>query len=258
MKFNMKYPILARYLTKVSKRRSGIKAGAIRFIVAHDTGNPGSTANGNVTYYERSRDEIMASAHLFVDDKEILECIPALTATPEKAWHVIDSKPKDNELYGCNANDRAIGVELCYGGRVNNQEAYARYVWVMAYICHTFNLNPLKDIVGHYTLDPERRSDPMTALKQLGKTFNGFLEDVAKELKECTAPSNTNKTQKEEDTMTLSTFQWDTLAKIVDNLLKEKIINSVEWKDKVANKSITISELAWLNSVVLDRMMTKK
>ena len=49
----------------------------VRFIVAHDTGNPGSTAAANVKYYERSRNEMSASAHIFVDDKEIVECIPA-------------------------------------------------------------------------------------------------------------------------------------------------------------------------------------
>ncbi len=48
----------------------------VRFIVAHDTGNPGSTAANNVSYYERSRNDQSASAHIFVDDKEILECIP--------------------------------------------------------------------------------------------------------------------------------------------------------------------------------------
>jgi hypothetical protein len=56
--------------------------GPVRFVVAHDNGNPGSTAAGNVKYYENSRNEKSASAHLFVDDQEILECIPALTGPP--------------------------------------------------------------------------------------------------------------------------------------------------------------------------------
>ena len=51
----------------------------VKFVVAHDTGNPNSTAGQNVAYYEQSRNELSASAHLFVDDREIIECIPALT-----------------------------------------------------------------------------------------------------------------------------------------------------------------------------------
>ncbi|MCP3776721.1 hypothetical protein NLX71_26135 [Paenibacillus sp. MZ04-78.2] len=95
-------------------------------MVAHDTGNPGSTVAGNVSYYERSRHVVSASAHLFVDDREIIECIPFLTGAREKAYHVVYDVLKDNELYGCNANDAAGGVELCYGPRLNLNEAYKR------------------------------------------------------------------------------------------------------------------------------------
>ncbi len=111
----MKYPITARYLPKPSKRRSGLAMSpGVRFVVAHDTGNPNSSAAANVKYYENSAQEQSASAHLFVDDHEILECIPAVLGVPEKAWHVLYNTPTDNQLFGFNANDAAIGVEYCY------------------------------------------------------------------------------------------------------------------------------------------------
>lgn len=254
MGFKMKYEVKPRYLTSGSKRRSGLKAGTIKFIVAHDTGNPGSTANNNVTYYERSRDEMSASAHLFVDHNEILECIPALTGTPEKAWHVMESKPKDNELFGCDANNNAIGVELCYGGGVDTKVSYAKYVWTMAYLCHKFNINPLTNIVGHYTLDPERRSDPMTAFKTLGKTFEQFLKDVKAELDECTKEESVKEGV---EVLELTAFQWTTLENNVKNLLDEKIISDANWLTKVKQKKLTVSELTWLNSTVLDRLLNK-
>ena len=75
-----KYPekefnILPAYL-KLGTRRRGVPLAApspnplkARFLVAHDTGNPGSTALGNIRYcndtYLTSKP---ASAHLFVDD----------------------------------------------------------------------------------------------------------------------------------------------------------------------------------------------
>lgn len=187
MTFKIKYNIEKLYVTNKSKRRSGKLIKKVVFIVAHDTGNDGSTAKNNVMYYESTRNESSASAHIFVDDKVILECIPALTDTPEKAWHVRYEVSTDNNIFGVNANDASIGVELCFSttGIINNKAAYKRYVWVLAYLCYKFKLNPKKHIIGHETLDKTRRSDPTNALKRIGKTFTDLIEDVVTEYKLC-------------------------------------------------------------------------
>jgi len=187
MNFKIKYPIISKYLTVNSKRRSGqLIKPAVKFIVAHDTGNPKSTAANNVSYYSRTCNDDYASAHIFVDDKEILECIPALTTDkPEKAWHVRYNVTGDNELYGYEANDAAIGVEYCYGPNINADESYKRYIWVLAYICYKFNLDPRRAIVGHFVLDPGRKTDPKTGLAASNRTYEQLFEDAAKELEEC-------------------------------------------------------------------------
>jgi N-acetylmuramoyl-L-alanine amidase len=190
--FTIKYPIVSKYLTVPSKRRSGKIISKVVFIVAHDTGNPNSTAKNNVNYYENSRDEMSASAHLFVDDKEIIECVPALTGTPEKAWHVFYNVTTDNQLYGVNANDAAIGVEYCYGSKINADEAYKRYVWVLAFICWKFNLDPQKAITGHCFLDPTRKTDPVTGLMQSRRTYEQLLRDVVAEYAECAGVQSLN------------------------------------------------------------------
>lgn len=175
----MRYEITPRYLTAPSKRRSGFKiSSAVRFLVAHDTGNPGSSAGANVRYYQRTRDKMSASAHIFVDDREIIECVPALTAPPEKAWHVRYGVEGDNRLYGVDANDAALGIEYCYGDRIDADAAYDKYVWVLAYCLHRFELDPWSDIVGHYFLDPGRRSDPVTGLAHSRRTYDQLLRDV--------------------------------------------------------------------------------
>ncbi|MWV43079.1 N-acetylmuramoyl-L-alanine amidase [Paenibacillus sp. HJL G12] len=183
--FKMKYIIEQEFLPAKTLRRPAIKNRGIEFIVAHDTGNDGSTATGNVNYFRNSANEIEASAHVFIDDKRIIECIPL----DEKAWHVRYNVTTDNELYGCDANDKAIGVELCYSSRkgsINNTESYKRYVWYIAYLCDTYNLDPMKKISGHNELDPSRKSDPFkNALKTMGISKQKFLIDVAEELKEC-------------------------------------------------------------------------
>lgn len=183
---DLEYPITQSLLTRGTKRRSGIAAAPIRFVVAHDTGNRGSTAAGNVRYYEQSRNQTSASAHLFVDDRQILECVPALTAPPEKAWHVLYSVTEDNRRYGCNANDAAIGVEYCFGPNINADEAYRRYVWVLAYICWKFRLDPARAIVGHCILDPHRKTDPKSGLAQSNRSYEQLLLDVPAMYARCT------------------------------------------------------------------------
>lgn len=188
MAFLNKYAVIPQYLSKPSKRRSGLFISpGVKFVVAHDTGNPRSTAAGNVGYYERSRDVESASAHIFVDDKQIIECIPALTAPPEKAWHVLYNVDTDNRMYGYNANDAAIGVEYCYGDNINADEAYRRYVWTIAFICHTFGLDPAISVVGHAFLDPTRKTDPGSGLGYSRRSYEQLLRDIPAEYQACIA-----------------------------------------------------------------------
>jgi N-acetylmuramoyl-L-alanine amidase len=183
LSFKQKQAIKEDFIAIDTKRRSGDKLEKVRFIVAHDTGNEESTARNNVDYYKRSAKEMSASAHIFTDDKESILCVPL----DEKAWHVIYEVPEDNRRYGDDANDEAIGVELCYfKDKARSLKAYQNYVHVMAYLCHKYKLDPLKDIVGHETLDPKRKTDPTNSFKRIGKTFAIFLQDVVAEIKECT------------------------------------------------------------------------
>lgn len=114
---------------------------------------------------------------MFVDDRDIIECIPALSIDPEKAWHV-------RHECGRKYNDHYIGVELCYGGHINLAESYKRYVYTMAYICHKYAVDP-ETIVGHFELDPKRKTDPQIPLKMMKKSMNDLQNDVKKELFEC-------------------------------------------------------------------------
>jgi N-acetylmuramoyl-L-alanine amidase CwlA len=184
--FLMRYAITPRYLTGPSKRRPRRPLDpGVRFVVVHDTGNPGSTADQNVRYYERSRNEMSASAHLFVDDRQILECIPALTGPPEKAWHVLYKLPTDDRLFGFDANDAAIGVEYCFGAGIDADEAYRKYVWTVAYLCYRFALDPSRAVVGHFFLDPQRKTDPVTGLAQSRRTYEQLLRDIVAEHAAC-------------------------------------------------------------------------
>lgn len=184
MSFKMKYKITNDYLPLGTKRRSGIRIIKVKFVVDHDTGNPNSTARGNVNYYRDSANVMSASAHTFIDDKDIIVCVPLW----EKAWHVIYDVVTDNAIYGDDANDIAIGVELCYfpNDKARSIKAYEKYVWYNAWLAYTYKLNIKKDFIGHSKLDPRRKTDPENAFRYIGKTFASFLDDVQKEYDDCT------------------------------------------------------------------------
>jgi hypothetical protein len=185
MLFQQKYKIQPHYLPCPSNRRRGWPmTPGVRFVVAHDTGNPGSTARQNVAYFRSSPRE-SASAHLFVDDGDIIECVPALTAAPEKAWHVLYTARVDHHLYGYSANDAAVGVEYCFGPLIDADEAYRRYIWVLAYVCSRFNLDPATAVTGHFILDPHRKTDPVTGLAHSRRTYDQLLRDVRSEYYAC-------------------------------------------------------------------------
>jgi len=187
-----KYPIERNYIQKRSNTRPGLRltTGVPAFFVAHDTGNPGASADNHFRYFNGLTDR-SASAHTFIDDKKILEIIPTGTGSDpgEKAWHVLYNVTTDNDRFGYDANDAALGVELCYGGNINFAEAYKRFVWYLAFCCTKWNKNPRLFIPSHKQLDPARKIDCDNALKFGGKTLKDLVNDVVAEMSAAVAPA---------------------------------------------------------------------
>jgi N-acetylmuramoyl-L-alanine amidase len=178
----MTYPVVADYATLGSKRRPGTRIAEVKFIVAHDTGNPGASARNHARWYRNDPNpppKLVSSAHIFVDDLDVVETIPVLTDDPEVAFHVRYSVDTDNKMFEADANSSAIGVEYCFGGTIDADAAYDRYVWVLAYLCGKFGLDPATRVVGHHVLDPGRKVDPPNGLAASARTYDGLLADVA-------------------------------------------------------------------------------
>ncbi len=105
MTISNKYQIEQKYIS-FGNSRSGEKISKIRFIVSHETANNNADADDHFNYFNKNA--VSASAHTFIDDKKVLEIIPLY----KKAWYVNYEKVIDNQLFGDDANDAAIGVEL--------------------------------------------------------------------------------------------------------------------------------------------------
>ena len=156
-------------LLKIATRRSGQKltSGKPQFIVAHDTGNENTTAQANVTYYQNTYNEpwdSVASAHIFVDDKEAIVCIP----TVEKAWHVLYDAPTDNAWYGSDANDVAIGVEISYfSDKKRSKKSLDNGARVLAYLAEFWGIDYKTEMPGHQDIQADKR-DPGNVLQASG------------------------------------------------------------------------------------------
>jgi N-acetylmuramoyl-L-alanine amidase len=178
MSFKMKYEIIENFITSSSRPKK--KAKGRTFGVVHDTGNVNSTALSNRNWFQDSAPE--ASAHSFTDDKEIILLMPM----DEIAWHVRYSVS--------NANDYAVGHELCYFTDIKrSKKAYEKFVWLWAYTCYKYDFDPHKDLRTHAELDPSRRTDPHNAFKRIGITWEKFLDDIKAEMEDCmnkNEPSN--------------------------------------------------------------------
>lgn len=160
-------PVRYQLLT-IGTRRPGkkLRQGKPEFLVAHDTGNPNSTAQNNVDYYENTHNiqQGIASAHIFVDDKEAIICIPVT----EVAYHVLPSTTIDNAWYGVDANDGAAGVEICYfTNKTRSQKSLDNGARVLAYLAEYWGIDYKTEMPGHQDIQYDK-SDPGNALQASG------------------------------------------------------------------------------------------
>lgn len=164
-------------------------------------------------------------------EKEIISPIQEhLIIIPEDIWN------KNQDIIKNRINK---GVELCFFTDKNrSNEAYIRYVWLLAYLCQYHKLNPQKDIIGHETLDPKRKIDPSNGLSYSGHTFKGLIADV----------------QKEYDSLCGNNEISEELKKALEILSTKKIEGDVimnspmYWESAIQNKEVNFT---WLEALII-------
>ena len=114
------------------------RTGAIRYLVVHYTGAPG-TARNNGAYFV-SRGDIGASAHYFVDAQDIVQSVP----DGDRAWHCGAAVYKHPEC----RNDNSIGVELCC-----YQDAAGRWRFALDTVDNAVQL--IRTLMAKYGIDAD-------------------------------------------------------------------------------------------------------
>lgn len=122
----------------------------IKYLVIHDTGNKSKGANALAHYKYFNGGNRNASAHYFVDDKEIIQIV----GDSKSSWHVGDGSGK----YGI-TNRNSIGIEMCINSDSDYNKAYKNTIELVKNLMVKFNISD-ENVIRHY--DASRKNCPQT------------------------------------------------------------------------------------------------
>lgn len=146
------------------KGRGGKK---IEYIVIHDTGNEAPTATAEAHYQYFNGGNRQASAHYFIDEKEIVQVIE----DADTAWHVGDGKGK----YGI-TNQNSIGIEICINDG-NYETEIKRTIELTKHLMEKYSI-PHEKVVRHYDASRKLCPGKMSANDwEAWKAFKAQLQD---------------------------------------------------------------------------------
>ena len=150
----------------------------IKYIVIHFTANNGDTALGNTNYFKNTYRG--ASAHYFVDEKEIWQCVE----DKDKSWHC-GTTGKYYHNYCRNYN--SIGIEMCSRKDSRNnyyikEEVVKNTIELTKYLMKKYNV-PKERVIRHYDVTHKICPAPFVYNQELWNNFLYKLDNT--EIKEC-------------------------------------------------------------------------
>lgn len=131
--------VIKDYLTPNEYSRPQTPLTKVNGVVVHYTGNPGTTALQNRSYFENLgiTGETSASSHFIIDiDGTVIECIPL------------------NEIAYCSnqRNSDTIAIECCHPDETGQftDETYDSLIRLLDWLTENYNLDPHTDVIRHY------------------------------------------------------------------------------------------------------------
>ena len=159
------------------------RTSTIKYIVLHFTANNGDTALGNCKYF-RNNKNLQASAHYFVDEKEIWQAV----REEDTAYHCGANKYKHKECRNANA----IGIEMC-SRKDGNGRYYIKEETVQNAIALTKELMakynvPVSRVLRHYDVTGKSCPEPFVRQPAQWERFKSLLtkqevQEVKKQIK---------------------------------------------------------------------------
>lgn len=140
--------------------------GKIKYIVIHDTGNTDKGADAEAHFTLHNRGDRGASAHYFVDDKQILRIIK----DEDRSWAVGDGRGK----YGI-TNENSLNIEMCINSDGDFNKTYLNTLRLTKYLMEKYNI-PLENVVRHY--DASRKLCPNVFKENNWEKWNIFKKDL--------------------------------------------------------------------------------
>lgn len=142
------------------------KGATIKYLVIHDTGNASKGADAMSHYRYFNGGNRNASAHYFVDDKQVVQ----LVGDSLSAWHVGDGRGR----YGI-TNANSLGIEMCINSDGDYAKMYYHTVELTKNIMRKFNI-PIERVVRHY--DASRKLCPNHMRKSDWRAWAQFKKDI--------------------------------------------------------------------------------
>ncbi len=149
-------PISSTFQQSPDYRSGGDKARKIDLIILHCTEGMWSSALRWLT----TKDATPVSAHYMIGKDGRLVQMVALN---DVAFHAGGTKEKPSSWLGRTViNDRSVGIEL--ENKNDGKDPYpavqiAVCLWLCLRLCRTNSIFP-DDVVGHFDVDPGRKTDP--------------------------------------------------------------------------------------------------
>lgn len=247
--------IIGRIIPVNPFSRDGKKLKAKLGIVMHYTGDPGASALDVASYFtslsnQRLNDALQdryAGAQYCIDREMIVRTIP----DGERAYHCGSPNPYMPDAVkalGSYPNDTTVGIEMCIekDGTIHEdtfQNAVTLVCWLIADQGFPESIWTHKQVVGWKDCPLPWIKNP-AELDRFKKTVHATLH----------LPIEQNATPdgKEEEFVELVNWQWDMLVKALQELMNAGLFQDNSWIQKAKNKKITVSELLFLNIIMLN------
>ena len=138
----------------------------IKYIVIHDTGNVKIGADAENHYKYFSGGDRQASAHYFVDDKQVLQIIE----DDKASWHVGDGNGRNGIT-----NRNSIGIEICVNPDSLYDVALQKTIELINFLMEKHNI-PKENVVRHF--DASGKICPKSMSKNNWAKWNEFYSNI--------------------------------------------------------------------------------